>query len=46
VADVERSADSYSRVLGGTIVRDGEPSVIQVANGWIIVNVGGGPTDD
>ena len=46
VADVKRSADFYSRVLGGTVVRDGEPSVIQLANCWIIVNVGGGPTDD
>jgi len=46
VADVKRSADFYSRVLGGTVVREGEPSVIQLANSWIIVNVGGGPTDD
>jgi catechol 2,3-dioxygenase-like lactoylglutathione lyase family enzyme len=46
VADVDRSADFYARVLGGTIVRRGQPSVIQVANSWIIVNVGGGPTDD
>ena len=46
VADVKRSADFYSRVLGGTVVRDGERSVIQLANSWIIVNVGGGPTDD
>ena len=46
VADVKRSADSYSRVLGGSVVREGEPSVIQLANSWIIVKVGGGPTDD
>ena len=46
VADVKRSADFYARVLGGRIVREGEPSIIQVANSWIIVNVGGGPTDD
>lgn len=46
VADVKRSADFYARVLGGKIVREGEPSIIQVANSWIIVNVGGGPTDD
>lgn len=46
VADVKRSADFYARVLGGTVVREGEPSVIQLANSWIIVNVGGGPTDD
>jgi catechol 2,3-dioxygenase-like lactoylglutathione lyase family enzyme len=46
VADVKRSADFYARVLGGTVVREGEPTVIQLANSWIIVNVGGGPTDD
>lgn len=46
VADVKRSADFYARVLGGRIVREGEPSIVQVANSWIIVNVGGGPTDD
>jgi catechol 2,3-dioxygenase-like lactoylglutathione lyase family enzyme len=46
VADVKRAADFYSRVLGGNVVREGEPSVIQLANSWIIVNVGGGPTDD
>src|SRR5690242_15944556 len=31
---------------GGTVVRSGEPTIIQVANSWLIVNVGGGPTDD
>ena len=46
VADVKRSADFYARVLGGRIVREGGPSIVQVANSWIIVNVGGGPTDD
>jgi hypothetical protein len=46
VADVKGSADFYSRVLRGTVVRDGEPSVIQLTNSWMIVNVGGGPTDD
>ena len=46
VADVERSADFYSRILGGVIVRQGQPTIIQLANSWVIVNVGGGPTDD
>jgi len=46
VADVERAADFYGRVLGGEIVRRGEPTFIRLANSWIIVNVGGGPTDD
>ena len=28
------------------MVRSGEPTIIQLANSWLIVNVGGGPTDD
>ena len=46
VADAERSAQFYRTVFGGTIVRTGEPTVIQLANTWIIVNAGGGPTPD
>ena len=46
VADVKRSADFYARVLGAKVLREGEPTILQVANSWIIVNVGGGPTDD
>jgi len=45
-ADVERSRRFYSEVLGGETVRAGEPSFVALANGWIIINVGGGPTDD
>ncbi len=44
--DVERSVRFYSEVLGGEIVQTGEPSVVALANSWIIINVGGGPTDD
>ena len=44
--DVERSRRFYSEVLGGEIVRAGEPSFVALANSWIIINVGGGPTDD
>jgi hypothetical protein len=25
---------------------DGEPTIVKLANSWIIINVGGGPTDD
>src|SRR5213082_1015271 len=45
-ADVERSRHFYADVLGGETVRAGEPSVVALANSWIIINVGGGPTDD
>src|SRR5678815_4921395 len=44
--DVERSTAFYSDVLGGEVVRTGEPSMVQLANSWIIINVGGGPTAD
>ena len=44
--DVPRSAAFYSDVLGGEIVMEGEPSIVQLANAWVIINVGGGPTDD
>jgi catechol 2,3-dioxygenase-like lactoylglutathione lyase family enzyme len=44
--DVERSRRFYTEVLGGELVLDSEPSIVQLANGWVIINVGGGPTDD
>src|SRR5262249_22592215 len=46
VEDVARSAAFYSGVLGGEIVMEGEPTIMQLAHGWVIINVGGGPTDD
>jgi catechol 2,3-dioxygenase-like lactoylglutathione lyase family enzyme len=44
--DVERSRRFYTDVLGGETLLEGEPSFVQLANSWIIINVGGGPTDD
>jgi catechol 2,3-dioxygenase-like lactoylglutathione lyase family enzyme len=44
--DVERSRRFYTEVLGGETVREGEPSFVQLANSWIIINAGGGPTED
>ena len=46
VADVERSAQFYETVFDGQIVRKGEPTYIRIANTWLIVNIGGGPTPD
>jgi len=45
-ADVERSGRFYTEVLGGQLIRSGEPTYVALANSWIIINVGGGPTDD
>src|SRR5436190_5046995 len=48
VADIERSVRFYEKVFGGRVLsrgdRDGAPGYIQIANTWLIVNVGGGPT--
>src|ERR1700680_2881339 len=44
--DVARSRRFYTEVLGGEPVRRGEPTYVALANSWIIINVGGGPTDD
>ncbi|RKN04980.1 VOC family protein [Streptomyces radicis] len=46
VRDVPRSRRFYSEVLGGTVVLDENPCVVKLANGWIIMNPGGGPTPD
>ena len=48
--DVERSRRFYTDVLGGKAVISGEKgdevTYVALANGWIIITVGGGPTDD
>jgi catechol 2,3-dioxygenase-like lactoylglutathione lyase family enzyme len=44
--DVERSRRFYTDVLGGETARAGEPSFVALANSWIIINSGGGPTED
>ena len=44
--DVERSRRFYTDVLGGEAVLEGEPTIVALANSWIIINLGGGPTDD
>jgi catechol 2,3-dioxygenase-like lactoylglutathione lyase family enzyme len=44
--DVERSRRFYTDVLGGETVLEGEPTIVALANGWVTINVGGGPTED
>ena len=50
VADIERSTRFYETVFGGRTLSKGDskgaPGYIQIANMWLIVNVGGGPTPD
>lgn len=44
VADVARSRAFYADVLGGEVVLAENPCIVKLANGWIIMNPGGGPT--
>ena len=44
--DVERSARFYTEVLGGTVVFGPVPTNVALANSFIVINAGGGPTDD
>jgi lactoylglutathione lyase len=46
VADIKRSAEFYLRIFRGKVIRSGQPTIIQIANSWLVLNVGGGPTDD
>ncbi len=50
VADIDRSARFYEKVFGGRILSLGDSKGasghIQIANTWLIINVGGGPTPD
>ena len=49
VADIDRSARFYEKTFGARILTMGDgnaPPYLQLANTWIILNVGGGPTPD
>ncbi len=45
-ADVGASQQFYTGVLGGVTVMEGGPTIVKLANSWIIINEGGGPTED
>jgi catechol 2,3-dioxygenase-like lactoylglutathione lyase family enzyme len=46
VRDQEKSKDFYVRNLGGKVIKAENPCYIKLANTWIILNSGGGPTPD
>jgi catechol 2,3-dioxygenase-like lactoylglutathione lyase family enzyme len=46
VADQPRAARFYVEILGGKVVRAPDPTYVKLANSWIILNSGGGPTPD
>src|SRR5207245_10923042 len=46
VSDQDRSREFYRSIFYGKVVREKDPVIMKVANTWLILNVGGGPTDD
>src|SRR5262249_21972335 len=49
VTDIDRSLNYYEKVFGARILSRGDgnaPGDLQLANIWMILNVGGGPTPD
>ena len=46
VADIARSVSFYRDVLRATVLREGEPTFLRLANIWLTINGGGGGTDD
>jgi lactoylglutathione lyase len=46
VADLTRSVAFYRDVLGATVEREEPPAMLRLHNAWLVLNTGGGPTDD
>jgi catechol 2,3-dioxygenase-like lactoylglutathione lyase family enzyme len=46
VRDVAVAREFYANVFGGEVVLAENPATVRVANTWIIMNPGGGPTPD
>jgi catechol 2,3-dioxygenase-like lactoylglutathione lyase family enzyme len=44
--DVDRARDFYRDVLGAEVVLERDPAILKFFNTWLILNVGGGPTQD
>jgi catechol 2,3-dioxygenase-like lactoylglutathione lyase family enzyme len=46
VSDQDRSREFYKSIFGGKVLIERDPVIMKVANTWLILNAGGGPTDD
>jgi lactoylglutathione lyase len=46
VSDQDRSREFYRTVFGAKVVMERDPVIMKIANSWLILNGGGGPTDD
>ena len=43
VRDIPRSVAFYRDVLGATVLREGQPTLLRLGNIWLTINGGGGP---
>jgi len=46
VRDVARSIRFYRDILGAEVMRERPPAMLRLHNAWLVLNFGGGPTDD
>ena len=46
VSDQDQSRNFYQSVFGGKVLRERDPVIVEVASTRLILNTGGGPTDD
>jgi predicted enzyme related to lactoylglutathione lyase len=50
VTDIVRSTRFYEKVFDGQVLsrgdKEGAPAYLRIANTWLLLNVGGGPTPD
>jgi lactoylglutathione lyase len=46
VSDQDRSRTFYQSIFDGKVLIERDPVIMKVANSWLILNEGGGPTDD
>ena len=46
VADQDRSREWYVRLFDAQVLRERDPVMLRAANSWLVLNEGGGPTDD
>ena len=46
VSDQDRSRAFYQSLFDGQVLLERDPVIIKIANSWLTLNEGGGPTDD